>query len=186
MATFAIDSSIAAAWCFPGEQTPYTSSVLRALATPVEAAAPSLWAYEIHNSILMGLRRKRIDQTHADEFLGTLRCFPIRLREPASFDFVFSLANRHGLTVYDAAYLELALRERLPLASLDNALVRAAGQCGVAVFSPESRKKLLLDLLGRGLFFRLRVVIRVIVRVFAVQLTATGAVHDRAEHVVFA
>jgi predicted nucleic acid-binding protein len=58
------------------------------------------------------------------------------LTDPASYDGVFSLADRHGLTVYDAAYLDLALREGLPLASLDHALCQAADNSGVAMFQP--------------------------------------------------
>ncbi|MBL8291700.1 MAG: type II toxin-antitoxin system VapC family toxin [Bryobacterales bacterium] len=58
---------------------------------------------------------------------------PVRLADPVSYDGVFDLANRHGLTVYDAAYLDLALRAGLPLASLDNALCNAARRCGVGL-----------------------------------------------------
>ena len=61
---------------------------------------------------------------------------PIHLRDPFSYDAVFQIADRHGLTVYDAAYLDLAVRERLPIASLDGALMRAAAQSGVETFQP--------------------------------------------------
>jgi predicted nucleic acid-binding protein len=134
MAALVIDSSIAAAWCFPDEQTHYTSAVLRVVAAPTEAAAPRLWAYEIRNSVLMGLRRKRISQAHAEDFLDTLKGLPVQFSDPVCYDAVFALANRHSLTVYDAAYLDLALRERLPIASLDSALIRAAEQSGVDIF----------------------------------------------------
>ena len=140
MAALVIDSSIAAAWCFPDEQTPYTKAVLQAVAAPAVAVAPRLWAYEIRNSVLMGVRRSRISRTHAEDFLDTLKSLPIRLTDPLSYDDVFALADRHGLTVYDAAYLDayldLAVREGLPLASLDGALIRAARQSGVEIFQP--------------------------------------------------
>jgi predicted nucleic acid-binding protein len=68
--------------------------------------------------------------------LESIRGLPIRLADPVSYDGVFSLADRHGLTVCDAAYLDLALREGLPLVSLDNALCKAAGNSGVALFQP--------------------------------------------------
>src|ERR1035437_2854568 len=132
MAALVIDSSLAAAWCFPDERTDYTNAILRAVSTTLEAVAPRLWAYEVRNSVLMGLRRKRI--THADA-QESIKGLPIRLSDP-SYDGVFRLADRYGLTVYDAAYLDLALREGLPLASLDNALCRAAGNTGVALFQP--------------------------------------------------
>ena len=73
---------------------------------------------------------------HAEDFLDTLNSLPIRLTDPPSYDAVFALAARYALTVYDAAYLELAIREGLPVATLDNALTRAAEQSGVAVFKP--------------------------------------------------
>jgi predicted nucleic acid-binding protein len=84
----------------------------------------------------MGLRRRRISKTDAEEFLDSIKSLPIRLTDPLSYDGVFQLANRHGLTVYDAAYLDLAVREGLPLASIDAALIRAAEQSGIAVFQP--------------------------------------------------
>jgi predicted nucleic acid-binding protein len=114
----------------------YTNSVLRAVSTPVEAIAPRLWAYEVRNSVLMGLRRKRIGKAHAEEFLDSIKGLPIALVDPLSYDAVFVLADRYGLTVYDAAYLDLAVREKLPLASLDSALIRAADQSGVLIFEP--------------------------------------------------
>jgi len=136
MAALVIDSSLAAAWCFPDERTDYTNAVLRVISTPLEAVAPRLWAYEVRNSVLMGLRRKRITRADAQDFLESIKGLPIRLADPVSYDGVFRLADRHGLTVYDAAYLDLALREGLPLASLDNALCKAAVNSRVAMFQP--------------------------------------------------
>jgi predicted nucleic acid-binding protein len=136
MAALVIDSSLAAAWCFPDERTDYTNAVLRIISTPLEAVAPRLWAYEVRNSVLMGLRRRRITRADAQDFLESIKGLPIRLADPVSYDSVFSLADRHGLTVYDAAYLDLALREGLPLASLDHALCKAAVNSGVAMFQP--------------------------------------------------
>ena len=97
---------------------------------------PRLWAYELRNSVLMGLRRGRITKLHGEEFLNSLQSLPIRLTDPASYDAVFKLAQRHDLTVYDAAYLDLASREGLTLASLDSALIRAARQSGIGLFNP--------------------------------------------------
>ena len=136
MAAFILDSSLAAAWCFTDEATSYTNTVLSAVSSLTEAAAPRLWAYEIRNTVLMGIRRKRITRAHADAFLKSLENLPVRLIDPPSYDAVFELADRHGLTAYDAAYLDLAVRERLPIASLDSALLRAAQACGLAAFQP--------------------------------------------------
>lgn len=136
MAGLIIDSSLAAAWCFPDERTDYTNAVLRAVSTPIEAMAPRLWAYEVRNGVLMGLRRKRISKADAEYFLYSINGLPIRLTDPLSYDAVFDLADRYSLTGYDAAYLDLAMREGLPLASLDGALIRAAVQSGVGIFQP--------------------------------------------------
>jgi predicted nucleic acid-binding protein len=136
MADLIVDASIAAAWCFPKEQTPYTIRVLSVVSMPTEALAPRLWAYEIRNSVLMGVRRERITKGHAQSFLDLLQDLPIRLMDPRSYDAVFTLAEINRLTVYDAAYLDLALREGLPLASLDGALNNAANKSGVSLFRP--------------------------------------------------
>ena len=134
MPALVIDPSVAAAWCFKDEATPYTEGVLSVVSGPGEAVAPRLLAYELRNSILMGVRRGPHHFETAREFLQSLRDLRIRLTDPVSYDDVFDLAERRSLTVYDAAYLDLALREGLPLASLDAALLRAAAASGVALF----------------------------------------------------
>jgi len=82
------------------------------------------------------VRRKRINRAHAEDFLQTLKSLPIKLSDPMSYDAVFALAERHALTIYDASYLDLALREGLPVATLDGALIRAAQASGLAIFQP--------------------------------------------------
>ncbi len=137
MANLVIDASLASAWCFPDEQTSFTNGTLRAISSSVEAFAPRLWAYEIRNSLLMGVRRGRIDQAHAEEFLISLADLNIQLADPISYDAVFSLARSNFITVYDAAYLDLALREGAQLASLDVALCKAAVKAGLVLFHPD-------------------------------------------------
>src|SRR5712671_1264135 len=137
MAAVVIDASIASAWCFPDEQTDYTRAVFQAVSSSaVDTVAPRLWAYEIRNSVLMGLRRGRISKPDSAQFLVSLNELNVRLSEPASYDDVFSLAQQHGLTVYDAAYLDLAIQERVTIASLDGQLVRTAQRAGVQLFQP--------------------------------------------------
>ena len=77
-------------------------------------------------------RRGRISKPDAEQFLAFLNELNVRLSEPSSYDGVFGLADQHGLTVYDAAYLDLAVHEGVPLASLDGQLIRAAQKVGVA------------------------------------------------------
>ena len=134
MADLVIDASLASAWCFPDERTDYTNGVLHAVSSSMEAFAPRLWAYEVRNSVLMGLRRDRISKTDADEFLSSLADLSIHLTDPVSYDALFALAQLNGLTVYDAAYLDLAIREGSQLASLDDALRKAAVKTGVVLF----------------------------------------------------
>ena len=134
MSALVIDASLASAWCFPDERTSYTNGVLRAISSSVEGTAPRLWAYEVRNSILMGMRRGRILEADAQEFLRSLKDLTIRLSDPVSYDDVFKLADRYSLTVYDAAYLDVAIRERSQLASLDAAMCKAAANAGIPLF----------------------------------------------------
>jgi len=136
MANLVIDASLAAAWCFPDEKSAYTNKVLQAVSSSLDALAPRLWAYELRNSILMGLRRGRIGKGDAAEFLSSLRDLNIHLTDPVSYEDVFKLGELYGLTFYDAAYLDLAIREGAPLASLDDALRKAAVKAGVVLFEP--------------------------------------------------
>jgi predicted nucleic acid-binding protein len=82
----------------------------------------------------MGMRRGRIVEADAQEFLSSLKDLNIRLSDPVSYDDVFRLAERYSLTVYDAAYLDVALRERSQLASLDEAMCKAAVKAGIPLF----------------------------------------------------
>jgi predicted nucleic acid-binding protein len=137
MPSVVIDASVASAWCFPDEETDYTRAVLQAISSSVvDTIAPQLWAYEVRNSVLMGIRRGRITKPDSQQFLVSLNELNVRLSEPASYDDVFSLAQEHGLTVYDAAYLNIAIQEHLPLASLDRRLIRAAEMAGIELYQP--------------------------------------------------
>jgi predicted nucleic acid-binding protein len=136
MPALVIDASLASAWCFPDEQTEYTKRVLQAIANGADAFAPRIWAYEVRNSVLIGSGRGRISKADAREFLVALNDLPVRLVDPPSYDAVLALAELRLLTFYDAAYLDLALRKGLPLASLDKALCRAAEGSEVRLSDP--------------------------------------------------
>jgi predicted nucleic acid-binding protein len=139
MPSLVIDASLAAAWCFPDEQTEYTNGVLRSVSDSLEAFAPRLWAYEIRNCILMGLRRGRIGTADAKGFLDSLADLNIHLVDPVSYDDLLDLAETYRLTVYDAAYLDVALRENSELASLDESLQKAAKKSGIVLFDPTEK-----------------------------------------------
>jgi predicted nucleic acid-binding protein len=131
-----IDSSVAIAWCFPDEQDDYSQSVLDALATE-RAIVPDLWHLEISNTLIVGERRKRSTQANTVKWLGFLASLPIAVDEETklhAFGITVSLAREHNLSAYDAAYLELAIRRGLPLATLDEKLKTAAQTVGVPLY----------------------------------------------------
>jgi len=92
-----------------------------------EALVPAIWWYEVRNILVINERRKRISESDASKFLRDLVDFPIRMTDISDHSDLLKLARQFGISVYDAAYLELAIRERIPLATLDKAL-RAAAQ----------------------------------------------------------
>ena len=131
--TFVVDSSVALTWCFAEERTPETAALLTSV-TQSGGFAPSLWPLEVLNALWMAERRKRIDQARRYTLIETLADLPIKLDpETAAQAWVTTtrLAERHGLTLYDAAYLELAQRLELPLATLDTQLRAAASALGI-------------------------------------------------------
>jgi predicted nucleic acid-binding protein len=131
-----IDSSISIAWCFPDEQDEYAQSVLDALASE-PAFVPYLWHLEVANTLLVGERRKRSTQANTMTWLGFLSALPIVVDDETrahAFGTTLSLARDLNLSAYDAAYLELAIRRGLPLATLDDKLKAAALTVGVPLY----------------------------------------------------
>jgi predicted nucleic acid-binding protein len=129
-----LDASVAVAWCFADECTAYTEGVLDLLASGAEALTASIWPFEVANALLMGERRKRISVAQVTKVLQRISLLPISIdpiRPDTAFGQILSVARQEQLTEYDAAYLELALREGLPLATLDNGLRRAARNAGI-------------------------------------------------------
>lgn len=130
-----LDSSVTLAWLYSDELTDPVRQVFERV-TATRAWVPALWRLEVANSLHMAVRRKRIDAAFRDASLADLALLNIGT-DPDTDAFAWSttleLAQSHGLTVYDAAYLELAQRIALPLATLDEEL-RAAGRAvGVAL-----------------------------------------------------
>ncbi len=130
-----IDASVALAWCFADEATPATDALLDRLAEE-EAAAPALWRLEVANALAMAERRGRLTLAGLTRSLALLQRVAVVIDGEGSeraFREVLDLARNERLTVYDAAYLELALRLGLPLASKDARLRRAAAGHGLAL-----------------------------------------------------
>jgi predicted nucleic acid-binding protein len=131
--TFVVDASITLAWFYLDERTSATD-VLLSRAADQGAWAPSHWPLEVANTLLQGVRRRRHDQALRDAALVTLASLPVAI-DPETGTRAWAeslgLATRRALTIYDACYLELAMRRDLPLATLDRELRRAAEAEGV-------------------------------------------------------
>lgn len=137
LAGVVIDSSISIAWCFPDEKHDYSQAVLDTLAS-TQAFVPYLWHLEVANTLLVGERRKRSTQANTVRWLGFLAALPIAVDEETkvhAFGNTLNLARDHNLSAYDGAYLELAMRLGLPLATLDDKLKVAAAAVGVPLFA---------------------------------------------------
>jgi predicted nucleic acid-binding protein len=125
-AGWVIDASVTLPWFFPDEATAFTEALLDAMGDqPIWA--PTLWVYECTNVLQSAQRRKRLDAPRRQEIAAELDALPVRL-DPITPDAVSldRLAAAHGLSAYDAAYLELALRRSLVLVTLDERLTAAA------------------------------------------------------------
>jgi predicted nucleic acid-binding protein len=135
--SFVLDASIALSWCFSDESTPVTISLLEKLETE-KAFVPAIWSLEVGNILIGAERKKRISYAKITEFLTLLEDLDIRVdyeTHTRAFQQIFSLAHSEKLTTYDAAYLELAMRLGVPLATKDRQLYEAALGLGVRVFS---------------------------------------------------
>ena|SRR5258708_312866 len=138
MDAFVLDASVAISWCFPNdptENTPYSRAILQHIET-ADAVVPEVWAFEIANGIFVAHnKRKRINEADIHEYVQLLESLPIRVVSGEWLKNIAleSLARKHNLAAYDAAYLDLALREKLPLATSDAELREAALAEGVAL-----------------------------------------------------
>ena len=132
---FVLDCSVTMAWIFPDEATDATNRLREALVDPT-AFVPALWPVETANALLVATRRGRMAHDEWPGIRAHLDALPIEV-DPVSasrtWDAALDLANAHAISVYDAMYLELAVRMRMPLATLDRALRAAGKSAGVEV-----------------------------------------------------
>ncbi len=132
---FVLDNSIVMAWSFEDENDEYADAVLERLAD-TRAVVPALWPLEVANALLMGERRKRSTEAETIKWTGILAALPIAIdgeTNSHAWSDTLNLARGHDLSAYDAAYLELAIRRGLPLATNDRKLKTAAEAVGVAL-----------------------------------------------------
>ena len=135
MSRFVLDNTVTMAWCFTEEATEYTKTLLIRLSDLSDSAVvPALWLYEVVNVVELAVRKGSIPKEKAIGFLESLEDLPIQVENQSRtlvFGPVRTVAGQYQLTAYDAAYLELAIRHKLPIASLDKALARAGLAAGV-------------------------------------------------------
>ena len=133
--SFVLDNSVALTWCFEEERTPATAGLLDQVGE-AGAVTPMLWPFEALNGLLVAERRGRLNADRRQRLAGFLSALPIKLDEETAdrvWTDISRLAERFRLSSYDAAYLELAQRRQLPLASLDRDLRNAAAALGLTV-----------------------------------------------------
>ena len=134
---FVADASVAVGWVHPAQATTYTTAMLDAIAEGATLEVPALWPLEVANALLVLRRRRKLTEDERQAGLGWLRGLPVRIdHEMAGLAFsrLSELAGAHQLSVYDAAYLELAQRRRLVLGCKDSPLRKAARQAGVSLW----------------------------------------------------
>jgi predicted nucleic acid-binding protein len=135
---FVVDASVAIGWVHPAQATAETAAVLSAVEDGATLEVPPLWPLDVANALTVLMRRGKLtseDRRAALTFLGSL---PIRLDEnmaSLAFTTLADLAEKHGLSVYDAVYLELADRRKMPLACKDGPLRKAARQRGLRLWT---------------------------------------------------
>lgn len=133
---FVLDGSVTMVWGFDDEADAYAESILDRM-PDLQAHVPGLWPLEVANVLLVGERRRRMTPADTSRFLAILEAFPIAVDDETvtrAWADTTHLARAHNLSAYDAAYLELALRRGLPLATLDDKLKAAAAAVGVALY----------------------------------------------------
>ncbi|MBC8130473.1 MAG: type II toxin-antitoxin system VapC family toxin [Rhizobiaceae bacterium] len=146
---FVVDRSVTGCCLMPDELHPIASAAYRRLVTDA-AIVPSLWWFEMRNMLVVNERRGRLVTEQSDRALDILKRLPIQIDRTPGANLILSLSRRHRLTVYDAAYLDLAVRQSVPLATLDDALSTAARKEDVALLEgsdePDADKAAIDDL----------------------------------------
>lgn len=122
---FVLDASIPACWALQDEDDPRADTAFARMKSD-EEVVPSLWWFEIRKILVVNESRKRISESDSGVFLRALAGLRVRVDPEPEESVVLRLARTHGLSVYDASYLELSVREAIPLATLDAQLTAAA------------------------------------------------------------
>jgi predicted nucleic acid-binding protein len=140
---FVLDCSVTLCWYFQDEVNAYADEVQDQFAH-VQAIVPAIWPLEVANALLMGERRKRSTEAQATAWSQHLATMPISvetLTNAQAWGSVLAIARAYNTSAYDAAYLELAIRRGLPLATVDAKLKPSAGKAGVKLYQPPKKRK---------------------------------------------
>lgn len=132
---FVLDASITINWVMPDESHPMADFAFQELHRGGSASVPGIWWYEVRNILVVNERRNRISPADSIQFLKDLDEFTIEIDPRRDGADILELSRQTGRTVYDAAYLALAMRERIPLATLDKALQAAAISAGIPLLA---------------------------------------------------
>ena len=131
-----LDNSVILSWCLADESDPVAEQAMQRVIAH-GAVLPGIWWYELRNALIVNERRGRLNATDTRSTLADLREMRITIDRDHDDAVLLDLSRQHDLSVYDAAYLEVALRRALPLASLDRRLCEAASACHLALLEED-------------------------------------------------
>ncbi len=135
MKEFVLDNSVVLSWFFEDESAPLSKKALDLL-HKTKAHVPSMWPYELSNSLYVAEKTKRVAEGVSRGFINNLKVLPIIIHNN-SYEIitndVLSISREHSITVYDASYLELALRKKLKIATFDKALIKVCQEIGIGL-----------------------------------------------------
>lgn len=133
---FVVDNSIVMSWCFRDESSKYAEKILDSL-EQYEAITPSIWPLEVGNVLLVAERKGRLTEADNIRFLNLINDLPITVQQETPdrmLKEILALARECGISSYDASYLDLAMKNGLPIATQDSGLKKAAKRCKVPLF----------------------------------------------------
>ncbi|MBI2837815.1 MAG: type II toxin-antitoxin system VapC family toxin [Acidobacteria bacterium] len=142
MERFVVDNSVVMAWGL--DESSRYADVIMDLVSEAEVLVPGIWPLEFANALLVAERRKRLSEAESMRLKELVLEIPITVvSEPISriLSDILALARKYGISCYDASYLDLAMREAVPLATIDNALREAARRCRVTVMKHDRSRK---------------------------------------------
>jgi len=140
---FVVDNSVVMAWCFQDEASRYADAILGSLEV-FKAIVPSIWPLEVGNVLLVAERRKRLSEADSARFIALLTELPIMIEQESPERMmreILALAREHQISSYDASYLDLAMRKGVPIATLDDGLIKAAERSHVQIMKRANEEK---------------------------------------------